>query len=405
MSKSSKTYLIIGLLTLALLLIVEYNKPKDINWFPSYVAHHKIPYGTLVFNELLPKYFPSKVEQVNRTPFEFLQKNDSVSGTYFFINRDIEFGEVELDALLNWVNKGNNLFLAAESVDYKLLDTLNLAQSNLFDPGSLKPSFNHYLVNENLNVENIRFEKDYSAVFFTKIDTLNSLILGEVFTKDSLNIETKKVNIVKQPFGKGEVLISAFPKAFTNYFILKNKNRDYTAGLLSYLDGNRTIYMDNHHKAGKSFYTSPMYIFLNTKEFKWAYYLVLIGVLFYVIFEGKRKQRALKVVEPLKNQTLAFTRTIANMYFEHNRQNDIAQHKVKYFLDYLRNKLYIQTETWNTEFYENLTSKSHQSFEDIKALFTFISTIQRTDKVTNTQLEQLNKKIDDFKAKADGRKS
>ena len=127
--------------------------------------------------------------------------------------------------------------------------------------------------------------------------------------------------------------MTSFPKAFTNYFILKDNNQEYTAGLLSYLDTERPIYMDNFHKSGKSFYTSPMYLFLNTKEFKWAYYLVLIGALIYIIFEGKRKQRAIPIVPPVKNQTVAFTRTIADMYFEKGELHLITKHKIDYFLE------------------------------------------------------------------------
>ncbi len=93
-----------------------------------------------------------------------------------------------------------------------------------------------------------------------------------------------------------------------------------------------------------------MYIFLNRKELKWAYYIALIGCLLYILFEGKRKQRAIAVITPLKNQTLSFVRTIANMYYEKGESTEIAQHKIDYFLEYIRTRFYLQTIKRKEEF-------------------------------------------------------
>ncbi len=403
MFKIGKSYLIIGGLALALLLIYEYNKPKQINWFPSYMATHKIPYGTKVLNYLFPQLL-TKNQQVYRTPYEFLSSNDTIKGSYVFINNSISFGKTDLDELLTWVAKGNHLFLAAESFETQLLDTLNLALSSIYDNNTVNPVFRHGLTNPLAKSKNVPFEKDYYAAVFREIDTMNTLVLGEVYTKnDSTEVEAKGINMVQLPFGEGKVTCALFPEAFTNYFILKDDNYRYTSGLLSYLDSGETVYMDNHHKAGKTFYTSPMYLFLNTKEFKWAYYLVLIGALLYIIFEGKRKQRAIKVIAPLKNQTLVFTRTIADMYFENNKQREIAEHKIQYFLDYVRTTFYLPTEKIDEQFYRNLASRSNHSKEEMVKLFTMFQHIQKTSHVTNGQLEQLERVIQDFKAKADGK--
>ncbi|MEM1339489.1 MAG: DUF4350 domain-containing protein [Bacteroidota bacterium] len=403
MFKTGKSYIIVGGIALALLLLYEYNKPKQINWFPSYVATHKIPYGTKVLNEVLPALF-SKTQQVYRTPYEFLSKNDTIAGSYVFINNTINFGPTDLDELLSWVTKGNHLFLAAESFENSLLDTLHLKLSSIYDNNTVNPVFRHSLTNSSLKGNDASFEKDYYSAIFRDMDTVNTLILGEVAVRnDSTSYEAKGINAVQLPFGKGKVTCTLFPEAFSNYFILKAENRNYTSGLLSYLDNEEIIYLDNHHKAGKTFYTSPMYLFLNTKELKWAYYLVLIGALLYIIFEGKRKQRAIRVITPLKNQTLAFTRTIADMYFENNKQREIAEHKIQYFLDFVRNTFYLSTEKIDGQFYHNLALRSNHTKEEIEEFFLIFQDIQKRTEITNAKLEQLERIIQDFKAKADGK--
>lgn len=404
MSKKGAIYLITVVLTVALLMVLQYNKPKELNWFPSYVAQHKIPYGTFVLNDLMGKMF-SDVNQVTVPPFEFLTTHPSLEGTYFLVNDDITFGASELETLLAWTSAGNTLFIASNSFEEKLLDTLNLKISGLFAGFGDEQKQVHQLINPNLKPEVVYpFEKDAYINFFWAIDTLQTTIIGAVDNaNDSLKISKEHFDAIRQGFGGGEIILSTFPEAFTNYFILKDTHRDYTAGLLSYIDGEQPIYIDNHHKSGKSFYTSPMYIFLNTKEFKWAYYLVLIGGLLYVVFEGKRKQRAIPVIIPLQNQTLAFTRTIADMYYEKGERKQISEHKIEQFLEYIRSHLHLGTIHREEDFYRNLAARSSHSMEEIKAQFNFIEKLRNQHQISDEELKKLNTLIEKFKHKADGK--
>ncbi|WFO17485.1 hypothetical protein M601_007350 [Cellulophaga baltica 4] len=173
--------------------------------------------------------------------------------------------------------------------------------------------------------------------------------------------------------------------------------------MLSYIDEEKPIYIDAYYKSGKKFYTSPMYIFLNTKELKWAYYMIIIGALVYVLFEGKRKQRAVPIVKPLQNQTLAFTRTIAEMYYEKGDRKAIAQHKISYFLEYIRSHFYLNTTEINEDFFENLAARTHHEPHEIKDLFLIFSSIKHKEFITDAALIQLNTAIENFKAKAHGK--
>ena len=146
-----------------------------------------------------------------------------------------------------------------------------------------------------------------------------------------------------------------------------------------------------------------MYIFLNTKEFKWAYYLVLIGTLIYIVFEGKRKQRAIAVVHPLKNQTLAFTRTIADMYYEKGERKTIATHKISYFLEYLRSTFHLSTTDHVVDFFDKLAARSNHSVEDIKKLFKEMDKMKKKEIITDIELKRLNTIMEKFKASAHGK--
>lgn len=403
MGKKGTIYIVIAVVTLSAFMLLEYNKPKKINWFPSYVASHKIPYGTYVFSTIMEGMLPQQIQQVYTPPFEFIRTNDTIKGSYVFINNNIQFNQEELNSLLDWTSNGNTLFIASKNFEKGLRDTLGLDTDYFYGGFETSQKQTHSLVNPNFKLrDSVRFNRDTSTPYFSKIDSLKTTVLGEVAIRVE-DGEELQINMIKHPFGSGEIILSTFPEAFTNYFILKAENKDYTAGMLSYLETTRPIYVDNHYRSGKSFYTSPMYIFLNTKELKWAYYIALIGALFYVVFEGKRKQRAIPVVTPLPNRTMDFTRTISDMYYEQSDQKAIAEHKINYFLNWLRTHYYLGNITKEDDFYTNLASRSGHSLEFVTKLFSFMEQVRNNDQLTDADLLQLNTLIQKFKAKADGK--
>ena len=399
MSKRGKLYIALAVLAIISIVAIEMTKPKQINWFPSYAVHHKIPFGSYVFNEQL-KRVADDVTIVERPPFEYLMNND-ISGTYLFYNGGIEFGKDELNRLLDWVSKGNTLMVSAVGFESKLLDTLKLDTRSVNIIDNFNNEYQVKLVNPLLEDNNsYKYDRPTTFYHFNKIDTLNTAVIGLIdsYRGENKPMEDSLVSSIKQPFGDGEIILNTFPQAFSNYFILQSPNQNYTAGILSYIDTNKPIYVDTYYKTGKTFYTSPMYLFLNTKSLKWAYYLVLIGALVYIIFEGKRKQRAIPIVKPLKNQTVDFTRTIANMYYESGKHKDIAQHKINHFLEYIRNTLHLSTSEINNSFIKNLAARSNNSVEDTQTLFKLISSLSEKTEINTIELERLNTLIEQFKS-------
>lgn len=404
MYKKGRVYLVIALMTIGLLLAVQYNRPKELNWFPSFVSQHKIPYGTYVLNEIIQNLFPD-AQHSTLPPYQFLIENPEAEGTYFFVDGAVKFEETELQALLEWTSKGNTLFIASEVFDKTLLDTLGLGLANLYNSLGEGEGRLYRLVHPQFRQgKGYPFTKDSYAPYFRSIDTVKSTVLGLV---DHLSADRKlskeHISMVQQGFGKGKVILSTFPKAFTNYFILTDDHRDYTAGLLTYLDEKHPIYVDEYYKSGKSFYASPMYIFLNNKSLKWAYYLSLIGGVMYVIFEGKRKQRAIPIIRPLQNQSLAFTRTIADMYYEKREHKQIAMHKIAYFLEYIRSHFYLSTSERDKSFFRNLAMRSSHTEIEIGQLFDLFDRLESREAISDQELSALNTAIAQFKKRADAR--
>ena len=394
MDKRVKIYLGIFALIIIAIIYVESTKPTPINWFPSYVSKHKMPYGTYVLHHELKNIFPkTEVNDIKIPPYIYL-KDSTRKGTYVFIDEAINFGEEEFNELLKFVHRGNDVFIATHGIN---IDTLHLKTEQLVSAALDEYPF-FKLINKNLSHKEFDFDRGLFNTTFKKVDTAFVTALGKTGYVDKNDERVAEgINFIKQRYGSGTFYFHTFPEAFTNYYILKSPNQQYTASVLSYLDPSKPILWDTYYKTGKSRIASPMHYVLITKSLKWAYYMMLLGVVFFIIFEGKRKQRYIPIITPLKNQTLAFTRTIANMYYEKSEHKNIAEHKINYLLEYIRTKLHVPTAAKNDYFYNYVASRSGHSKEKVVALFKYIDKIHAKNTITKEELITLNTLIEEFK--------
>lgn len=401
----SNTYKVIAallLMVLALVVYMESGQEDPVNWYPSYTKTDKIPLGTYVLYETLKKTRSEEsLKDVRQPPFEYLTDSSDQKGTYFFVNDYILFDKAESKRLLSWVDKGNTLFIAARGIGETILDTLQLDTDIFYEYDNFehKPLIN--LVNPTLkDASPYYLDIETTVAHFYEVDTLNTRVLGEyglMKNNDTLTIKEPRVHFIKQAFGKGEIYIHLLPSAFSNYFILRENNYSYVQNALSYIDQDSTIYWDDHYKNGKTIYTSPLYVFLNNRYLKWAYYMLLIGTLLWVIFEGRRKQRAIPVITPLPNQTLTFTKTIAGMYLDKRDHKSIVTHQINHFFNFTRTHYSLDTHTLSDDFIVRLASKSNNSVEQTRLLINYIVALRSKSTLSQEEVMELNKRIEDFK--------
>jgi len=399
MSKAYKISLALLVLLLVFLTWLEANEPQEINWSPSYAALDKIPLGTKVLFENL-KQQDIDLQEVNIPPYEFL--NDStITGTYFFLNNSLGFDDPELKRILTWVARGNTAFFIAENFSQNLLDTLNLKMETLVPKNGI--SSKPFLNLKDPALESNRpflFDKETYQDVFILSDSLPKDVLGVTqLQQDSAKITAPKINFLRDTVGKGMVYLHSTPKAFSNYFLLQDNNAAYAEKVLAYLPAQHPVYWDHYYKTGKSFYTSPLFVILNSKPLRWAYYFVIIGSLLFIIFEGKRKQRSIPVIKPLQNQTLDFTRTIAGLYLDRADYKSIASKKIALFLEYVRSQYRVATNEVNQSFYDRVAAMSENNTKEVERLWQLMERLKKENSVSKEELLELNKAISAFKKK------
>lgn len=395
MSKTLKIYIGILILLFIGFIAVEFSRPQPINWQKTYNETHKIPYGTYIFYEELENLFPeSKVQDIKVTPYEFFDEyyswEDSTyltSGTYIVIDDYPNIDFISAQELLDFASYGNDIFISSSYFPERLFDSLGFnTKTDYSFKGEAELSFS----NPRLRSDSITIDRDLSNIYFSKIDTLNTTVLGYQKFEDSI-----RTNFIKIPWGSGYFYLHLQPTAFTNYNLLKKANHKYASTVMSYL-GDDTIYFDSRNKIRQELDRSRLRYIFSQPPLKWAYYLGLISIVLFMIFNAKRKQRIVNIKVPLKNTTVDFTKTIGNLYYETRDHDNLIDKKITYFLEYIRRVYYLDTQILDEKFAKQLAQKSGKDEDDVKTLINQIVYLKAKTACTEDNLLQLNKAIEDF---------
>mgnify|MGYP003562390901 CR=1 FL=1 len=373
MDKSLKIYIGFLVLLLSLIIVIDLNAPKPVVWDETYSLKDKIPFGMHVFNEEVDFLLKDrKVQKINITPYEYLEplyNYDSLvntytkKGTFLIINGFSVLDAQSITELFYFADHGNDVFISMKSFPDQLLDSLKVTIGTEFD---YTDKSKVWLANKTLGKEKYHLKEGIGNTYFSKIDTLNTTVLGYQGNKD------KKINFIKVPYKNGNFYLHSQPAAFTNFHLLKDNHYQYAEKVGSYVPkGN--VYWYTKDIDGNSISQSPLRFIFSEPALKSAWYLVLLGFVVFIIFNAKRKQRIVPIVKPLENTTIDFTKTIGNLYFQEGNHDNIMNKKIIYFLDKIRQDYLLDTNVLDEQFIKKLQLKSGKKIEDIQRVVYLIN--------------------------------
>ncbi len=385
--KDFKIYLSIALVLLTVYLVAEYNKPTAINWSPTlYYNDNKIPYGTYVAYHQLAQLFPgAEINNTNASLYSALHDSTTMSGNYLIIAKNVDINKADYTELIKYIKAGGSVFISSFDIGGFLADTLKLSvgyenskqSAGLnFTNDSLKQSFDYV------------FKRGISNQYFSDFDTSKATVIGKNNRGHSTYLGFK--------FGKGNLYLCLNPCIFTNYGILTGQGSAYAAKALSYLPVTKHIYWDEFQNGDIPVDESPIRVFFNHPSLQWAYYIAIFSLLTFVLFEIKRRQRIIPVIEPLKNSTVDFVNVVGQVYYEKRDNANIAHKKILYLLEHLREAYQIKTNKLDQEFIEKLTAKLGVEKALANELVNYIQYIANQQHVDDRELLELNKLIEKF---------
>jgi hypothetical protein len=374
-----------------LYIIAELNRPKPIDWTVTLSKDDKNPYGAYILYDRLKDIFPSTTITAQREPIYNTLHNRNIQNAAYVVVAPF-FGAAETDVreLLKFVHKGNYVFLSADKISKTLMDTLGLERQDFTELFS-KDSTSLNLVNSTLKADtNYGFKKFTIDETFSQLRKKDSTVILGI-------TQNNKPNFVKINVGAGAFFVHSAPLSFSNYFMLFNNNNEYVSKAMSYLPKDiETLYWDEYYKQGRTGPSTPLRFFLSNEWLRWALRISIVGMILYVLVEMKRRQRIIPVIEPFKNTTLDFVKTVAAVYFGQKDNRSIAYNKFNYWMQYIRQRYYLQTSILDDSFVKLLSKKSGVGEQEIQQIVDIYDEVKSSRNVTDSMLLELNRRIELF---------
>jgi hypothetical protein len=356
----------------------------------------KEPMGTNIAYRLLPYQFNADITLASKKTETNVNWFGYVKGTaYIVIGKNISLDNDELEQLLNYVELGNEFFISASNIDYRLLDTLGVRHSREY---SLTDDDTEHKKNTSLQIADTAYygNKQYGFFYypfmdiFTGYDSSVTRVLG-------VN-QNRHANYIVVRHGKGKFYFHTEPSAFSNYFLLTANNTEYYKQVFSYLNKNaNTVLWGDIYKFGKPADDfSALSIFWKNPALKYAMLIACALMLLYIGFGSKRKRRLVPAMPPNTNASLSFVHTIGNLYLQKKDNRNIAVKMMTYFLEHVRNNYHLSTNNINTEFVQSLSRKSGIEEKKVQELMEKADYINTAEIVTDQELFDINNLIYEF---------
>jgi len=479
--ESNKKSLFVGLSIIGVLLVTYFVlnwQPERFVWSETYDTeseHEKIkkPYNISIIYNLLDGYNDSSFNILEDSLADNLPIVEGQSANYVYIGHIPHFEEPGLDRIFEFAEKGNTVFIAANSLPQNFINKLYNSECQygyLNENIQIDDEGNYYVIDENgykvlleedYNEEEEKSEDDFDydpdsdsidivpktisrwAGFENVMDTVVlvnyyhqdlqvdqpiimkygsktnkvnydwNYIDESTFCHNVVNyaklsyIEDFKTNFVKIPYGEGSFLIHSTPIQFTDYQLVREEGLAAAEKAFTHL-AEGDIYWDNIEYDWRSGYNfpsknsnwTPLEYILSQPPLKWAWYLLLSTIGFYLFFRAKRKQQIVPVLETKENSSLEYIKTVGRLYFLQNDHKKLASQKMKLFLQHVRTHYTIPTHEISTEMKDRLASKAQVPIELVEEIFTRYKRLQREDTVSTSHLTNFHFAVEEFYKKS-----
>jgi len=390
----TKIYIIIAAIIAIIAIILtqlNYENVYKANWSKNYKMDSKDPYGLWLFQSLInEKYGEENVLLLSELNYAEIDS----SYDYLKIAANISYPSYQIDSIYELINKGMNSMFITKEFDqafvenyipnpytkYQIDSSIHLSQAEGFD-STFKFKFRQQHINKSIPKSYATFEN-----FESDKDSLSTNLLYVNHYGESAFIEYE--------LGAGKVYHHAIPELFLNN---ASRNEDYLRHfnfVLGNLKADKLIMDDLRVSSANSNAKNPIEYILSQKSLKWAYGLMVSSILLFVLFQSKRKQKIIPVLQKNKNTSLEYVQTLSKLYEGQGQHSKLALKMEDIFLQRIKNRYYIDPS--NKDFIKLVSLKSKIPKVDIENIMNRFESAHNKFNFTEDQLVALYNLLNSF---------
>ena len=388
----------LGVGALLLFLVLILTTPFNTRKFDERITlrqKDKIPYGTYVASRLMPALFPKAQTGISKAS-PLVWDEDLMGASrqaVFFTAQVFEPNENELTQLNRFVEKGNYVFIIANSLSSE-------AAQHVGTSGSGSVFYMQPTDSLTLSLLSPPFQQQASYLYpgkkwdsyFSEFDNKKVRVLGTDATGNPNFIQLQK--------GRGKLFVHLAPLAFTNYFLLHKNNVSYFQKVVSVIPETVTKvtwneYFLTRRKRNES-EPNILSVLWQETNFRWALLTAIVTLLLYTLIESRRRRRFIPLHVRPKNDSLDFVRTLGRLYYDRKDHQNLALKMAAVFLDAVRTRYHITTQKLDADFIEALQQKTGHAEGELQSLIAFINQVQSGQPVNEQQLTHFHQQLESF---------
>lgn len=398
------TFAVLALACVTLFLLFEIKHVPDVNWNQDYQYNSQEPHGAWAFQKLLKQSYGEENVSLYTEIDSFENKDKQL---YINYGKRITIPLNKQNELFSFLENGNSILFISEAI-YSNSDTLSSYDLDFdFYPDSL--SRVQFLNEDSISYTFKFYNKDINkASEISKIgyyiDTYaDSIIQSLAQIDDSLSV------FYKRPHLNGNIYVYSDPNNFSNIAATQADYLNHFNQVFGHFDANQII-LDNPSRSeilqnqyggsqnprsgSQNRYgdNSPLQYILSQPALAWAYYITLLGVLLYIIFRGKRKQRIIPITQFNNNTSLEYVDTISQIFLSQKQNRKLVAHIESIFYHNVRKKYFIARN--HREFEKTFIQKSKIDENELRYVLDKFKNAQDGYEFTDTQLHSLYKKLE-----------
>lgn len=448
--KSSRNFLFAMLVLFVLFCLLQVNLPKKFVWSPTFSHVDKQPLGCFVFDSVLTQSLPNGYHVTKKTFFQLDQEHAKEKISVLMVVDQQNLKQLDVKYLCNIARRGGKVMVVASSsfddgrnADTVVVDELERTFKVRIEDGtyfSLRGILAGLKAHDNDMYDTIYWnnrETMYAAqsyrMFYNMVGgtlfvdsvpkvkrlaytlstagydyKLDSLYVGDFTSFDTIVDEKERIEridtfaikkvptAVSVPYGKGEVIFVSSPLLFTNYGMLEGNTFVYIFRLMSYLADLPVYRTEAYVKTDAMLVAeqSPFREFIKRPPLRWALYLALLGVVLFMIFTARRRQRVIPIMSKPANRSLEFIQLIGTLYYQRKDHVDLVRKKFKLFAEELRKTAGVDISDVNTDDREYLllAEKTGMNSDRLKKVIRQIRLVLHSE--GNISVEEMRSLID-----------
>jgi len=391
----------------ALLTYIVYSlfADKKLNWNEHLRTDSRDPYGTEIFFELLKTNKKAntyeeleKIEELN-----YYSTDTAKSEVYITWGHHLNYLDEEFRQLENFVYDGGHVVMLSEYFDQQSLK--RLLNCDDFSIGRF--------VSEQVEIYSLSDSmvgqfpaREYDDTVERSWTYLNDT--GDCGFQDYIDLEilanysNGRTYGIRYEYGNGAFVIFMTPIILTNIHLLEEENLEFVESLLSKLPEGDYYYdplakypkIPNSEKSFKS--EGPLKYILSKRELRWAWLLLLITTLLFIIFKARRRERIMPLKEPKDNSSLEYAESLSLLHFHAKSHNSIAAYMRDQWTYFIRNRYQLNFKWNDQEFVNRLSDKSGLDKKFVANLVNRLARIRPNIEYDDDELLKLNYLLEKF---------